>query len=98
MFLADAGIAVWIIGFLLVGVVGFAVMIVALVFRFIGWTFRTIAGGSAAGKSRRVGHAERVRRLICPYRGCGHSNEPIAIFCGRCGRPLRRTYDVDAYG
>ncbi len=98
MLIADAGIAVWIIGFLLVGVLGFAVMIVALVFRFIGWTFRTITGGSAAGKSRGVSHADRVRRLICPYRGCGHSNEPIAIFCGRCGRPLRRTYDVDANG
>lgn len=98
MFLADAGIAVWIIGFLLVGVVGFGVMIVALVFRFIGWTFRTLAGGSAAGQSCGESHAGRVRRRVCPYRGCGHSNEPTAIFCGRCGRPLRHTYDVDTNG
>ena len=98
MLLADAGIAVWVIGFLLVGILGFAVMILALVFRFIGWTFRAVTGGSACGKQRGAGHADHVRRLLCPHRGCGHSNEPTAIFCGRCGRPLRRTYDVDAYG
>ena len=98
MFLADAGIAVWIIGFLLVGVLGFGVMVVALLFRFIGWTFRAMTGRPGTRKSLQMARADRHRRLICPHRGCGHTNEPIAIFCGRCGRPLRRTYDVDAYG
>jgi hypothetical protein len=98
MLLADAGIAVWVIGFLLIGVLGFFVMIVTLVFRFIGWTFRTIRGGSVRGRSVGLTDGGRSRRLTCPQRGCGHSNNPTALFCARCGRPLRRTYDVDAYG
>jgi hypothetical protein len=98
MLLADAGIAVWIIGFLLVGVLGFAVMILALVFRFIGWTFRAVTGGSTSRTPRSGAPAVRQHRLTCPHRGCGTSNQPTAIFCGRCGRPLRRTYDVDAHG
>jgi len=98
MFVADAGIAVWVIGLLLIGLLGFCVMVVALVFRFIGWTFRALTGGSAGGGSGSLPHGGRSRRLICPHQGCGHSNDPTALFCARCGRPLRRTYDVDAYG
>ena len=98
MFVADAGIALWIAAFLLIGVFGFFVMAVALLFRFLGWLFRTITGTSAA---RRPGSEPRIRQLrqmICPHPGCGHANGPTALYCGRCGRPLRRAYDVDAYG
>lgn len=98
MFVADAGIAIWIAGFLLLGVFGFFVMIVALLFRFIGWLFRTMTGGSAGCKQEGVPRTGRGRRRVCPHPGCGHANRPAALFCGRCGRPLRQTYDVDAYG
>jgi hypothetical protein len=98
MFVADAGIAVWVIGFLLIGLLGFGVMVVALLFRFLGWTFRAITGGSAEGELGNPLPGGRSRRLTCPHRGCGHNNDPTALFCARCGRPLRRTYDVDAYG
>ena len=97
MFIADAGIGIWIIGLLLVGVLGFVVMVLALIFRFFGWTLRAIFGGRRR-KAGRLEHGHAGRRLICPHKGCGHSNDPRALYCGRCGRPLRRTYDVDAYG
>jgi hypothetical protein len=98
MFVADAGIALWIAAFLLIGVLGFVVMTVALLFRFVGWLFRAIIGTSAG---RRQGSHPRIsqpRHTICPHPGCGHANGPTALYCGRCGRPLRRAYDVDAYG
>ena len=98
MFVADAGIGVWIVGLLLLGLFGFFVMFVALVFRLIGWFFRTLGGGSGAGKAAGPLQDNPSRRLLCPQPGCGHNNEPTALYCGRCGRPLRRTYDVGSYG
>ena len=97
MFIADAGIAVWVVGLLLVGFLGFFLVAMTMVFRFVGWIFRALTGANGAGKQESVAHG-RGRRLICPHPGCGHANVPTAFFCGRCGRPLRRTYDVDAYG
>ena len=97
MLMADAGITVWIIGLLLVGVLGFVVMVLALVFKFFGWTLHALFGGRRR-KPGYLKHDQVGRRLICPRADCGHSNDPRALYCGRCGRPLRRTYDVDAYG
>jgi hypothetical protein len=98
MFVADAGIALWIGVFFLIGGFGFFVMAVALLFRFIGWLFRTITGVSATGRQGSEPQINRQRHAICPHPGCGHANGPTALYCGRCGRPLRRAYDVDAYG
>ena len=97
MFVADAGIGLWIAGLLLIGFFGFFLVVVTMVLRFIGWIFRKLAGSDGSGQVG-VARAAGARRLICPHAGCGHSNIPTALFCGRCGRPLRRTYDVDAYG
>lgn len=98
MFLADAGIALWILTLLLVGLVGFAVMVVALFFRFLGWAFRTIIGAGSRDSRKDKPQSPPTRRVICQHPDCGHENEPTALYCARCGRPLRRTYDVDAYG
>jgi hypothetical protein len=98
MFVADAGIAVWVFGFLLLGVLGFFVMAAALLIRFIGWVFRAAIGGSGAGREARAAQPSAPRHGVCPHPGCGHVNGPTALYCGRCGRPLRRTYDVGAYG
>ena len=99
MLIADAGITLWIAGLLLIGLLGFFVVLVTMVFRFIGWVFRGVVGTS--GRRRRVGAAQvdpLRQRLVCPHQGCAHANSPIALYCGHCGRPLRQTYDVDAYG
>jgi hypothetical protein len=98
MFVADAGIALWIAGLLLLGLLGFVVMVVALLFRFMGWVFRALIGGSAARHRSDQAPGRADRRMLCPHPGCGCTNGPTALYCGRCGRPLRRTYDVDAYG
>lgn len=98
MFVADAGIAIWIAGLLVVGVLGFFVMAVVLAFRFIGWLLRALTGGLGANQPDSRPPTNCPRRLVCPHPGCGHANGPTALYCGRCGRPLRRTYDVDAYG
>jgi hypothetical protein len=98
MFVADAGIALWIAGLLLVGMLGFFLVAVTMVCRFVAFIFRAVTGVSKAGKRRCVPRTASPRRMICPHLGCGHNNEPTALYCGRCGRPLRQTYDVDAYG
>jgi hypothetical protein len=98
MFIADAGIAIWVVGLFLVGLLGFFVMCVALVFRFLGWLLRALTGSGARNRRDNLPPSHGRNRLVCAHRGCGHANDPTAFFCGRCGRPLRRTYDVDAYG
>jgi hypothetical protein len=72
-------------------------MAVALVFRFIGFVLRALFGNPLEEQEpaapRNVG-----RRRVCPHPRCGHVNPSGAQYCGRCGRQLRTTYDVDAYG
>jgi Na+-transporting methylmalonyl-CoA/oxaloacetate decarboxylase gamma subunit len=96
--MADAGITLWIAGILLIGVLGFFLVLVTLMVRFIGWVFRSITGTPARHKRVSGPPANPSRRMVCPHPGCAHTNGPTALYCGRCGRPLRRTYDVDAYG
>jgi hypothetical protein len=98
MFVADAGAALWIAGLLLVGFLGFFLVLVTMVFRFIGWIVRSLLGLGSPDRSVAVPGYHVGRRLVCPHPGCGHSNRATALYCGRCGRPLRQTYDVDAYG
>jgi len=99
MLIADAGITVWVGVLLLVGVLGFFVMVVALVFRFLGWILRTLAGVFRGSRNAATPATNtHGRSLVCPHAGCGHINGPTALYCARCGRPLRRTYDVNTYG
>ena len=98
MFVADAGMAIWVVGLLLVGFLGFFLVAVTMVFRFIGWIFRGLTGANAANKPENVPRGRDRDQQVCPHPGCGHTNVATAFFCGRCGRRLRRTYDVDAYG
>ena len=98
MFVADAGAALWIAGLLLVGFLGFFLVLVTMVFRFVGWVVRALIGGGSANRTINAPNDHAGRRMSCPHPGCGHSNRATALYCGRCGRPLRQPYDVDAYG
>lgn len=89
MILADGGIAIWIIGLLLVGVLGFAVVLISLIFKFLAWLLRSLVKIILPRRSARCALDGAARRIICPHAGCGHGNGPTALYCGRCGRRLR---------
>lgn len=96
--LADGGITfVWVGGILLLGFLGFFVMVIAVLGRFVRSVIRALAGkpwqGGAAG-SPAGGRAER----ICQHPRCGHLNPGDARYCGRCGSNLGPPEDVDHYG
>lgn len=98
MFVADAGITLWIIVILLVGLLGFFLVLATMVVRFLGWVFRALTGRLGAEERADALPGNPERRVICPHPGCGHTNGPTALYCARCGRPLRRAYDVNGYG
>ena len=98
MFIADAGIALWIVGLLLIGALGFFLVLATMLCRFIAWIFRMITGISTRRKPPAPPRIPARRHTLCPHPGCGHTNSPTALYCARCGRPLHRAYDVDAYG
>ncbi len=81
----------------LVGMVGLLVMSVALSLKAGSIIVRKIADALHLGRS--TGPAARPSPpVVCPNPRCGHVNARTAKFCARCGRPMRMTYDVDAYG
>ncbi|MGE0480069.1 MAG: hypothetical protein AB7Q17_06310 [Phycisphaerae bacterium] len=97
MLLADGGFIVWIGGLFILGLIGFTVMAVALVFRFVAFVLRALfgAGASLGGCGDRRSCDPTWK--ICARAGCGHANPRPARYCGRCGSRFRAE-DVDAYG
>lgn len=112
--LADVSVIVWVGGAMLIGFVGFFVMILAFITRLIRYVFRSISGPAQRGPvDRQVprGAARQVPRgaarpvaprqgrpVICPHPRCGHANPRGGVYCSRCGRPLSRSSELDAYG
>lgn len=96
MLLADAGITVWIVGLFVIGILGFVVSILTILFRVFGRVLGFVFG-SGTKKPPLVPPSPPANR-ICPHTGCGHANQPTALYCARCGQPLRKRHDVDAYG
>lgn len=97
MLLADGFVVVWIIGALLIGLVGFFAILLSAVVRLVCFTFRWLARGVSG--ARPVGHAELTsppRR--CRHPRCGHLNPGAARYCARCGHRLHATIDDDCYG
>lgn len=80
-----------------IGIVGFFAMLVVLVVRGVAHVFRALLGMGSASRPAALPRDDE-RRSVCPHSRCGHLNRRGAKFCGRCGRPLDRTYAVDAYG
>ena len=96
--LADGGITVvWVGGILLLGFLGFFVMLIAALGRCIGFVLRLLVGNArrvdAAGPSS-VSGAGRP----CGHPRCGHLNPADARYCARCGSALGPPDDVDRYG
>ena len=91
----DFGISIIVI--LVVGFIGFFVVMAVMVTRLVGYVLRSLFSGSS-------GRADPTRRIsarpgrICPDPRCAHVNSPAARYCARCGQPLGAVCDVDAYG
>lgn len=94
MLLADSFVTV-VGGLLVLGTIGFVVLSVALVVKILQFVFRRLAG-LPAGRSGTL--LTRDGRPVCTQSRCGHLNPVGAQFCARCGRPLSRDRDLDAYG
>ncbi len=88
----EPGVTILVGGAFLVGVLGFFVMVASLLLRAFKWTVRSLAATPRAA----FGPPAAARR--CPHRDCAHDNPPGAIFCARCGRRLRETYDGGGHG
>lgn len=97
MVLADAGITlIWVGGVLLVGFVGFFVVLLSMLARALGFVWRALIPrrhnrSGTILESRCVGQ-------VCPHPRCGHINRAEARYCARCGNPLGDPEDVDSYG
>ena len=96
--LADGGITfVWVGGLLLLGFLGFFVMLIAVLGRCIGFVFRVLVGKPRQGGAVGTPAGARAERL-CGHPRCGHLNPGDARYCGRCGSALGPPDDVDRYG
>lgn len=96
--LAEANVVFVVIGTMLVGVVGFVVMVFALLWSAFDALRRGLGFGSRARRVRRLERDEFAYvHVACGHADCRHVNPPGARFCARCGRALRRP-DVDDYG
>lgn len=94
MCMADMSVFVWFGGAMLFGVVGFFVVLATIIARAVSALFgRHTRHAHPNGR-----HVTPAQRIICPHPGCGHANEPQAVYCARCGRPLHRKTELDAYG
>lgn len=97
MMLADAMVIFWAAAMVGLGIIGFVIVVFALIVRFIASGIRWLLDDGGNGNARR-----RVLNgqpgTLCPRARCGHLNRSEARFCARCGSPLASTQNVDAYG
>lgn len=84
MVLADL-MFLWIGGALLIGLVGFVVVVLVGLWRAFAFVLRAFLGsGPARSAQGQLGHEPRV----CPGARCGFLNRHSASYCARCGQPL----------
>lgn len=93
MLLADSVILV-VGGLFIVGIIGFFLMLVVLIGKFLGFVFRALSSSAHSAEHPRF----QTRQEVCPHLRCGYVNRFGARYCARCGRPLCRTDELDAYG
>lgn len=62
-----------------------------LFFRLMAWVVRGVIGESTTS-------TPPIPARACANSGCRVTNPSWARYCGRCGRPLLDSRDVDTYG
>jgi len=88
----------WTVAVVIFFAVGFFGIAVAIVATIIG-AVRRILGWSGSGSADQVPvPPPPPAGRVCPHPRCGNRNRADAVYCSRCGRPLRRTCELDAYG
>lgn len=93
--LADASVFIWFAVAMAIGFIGFFVMLIALALRAFKAAYEHLSGRAAGPRGlARAGRGE----LVCPHSRCGHVNARNGVYCSRCGRPLDRGSELDAYG
>ncbi len=103
MLVADATVVLWVVILFGIGLIGFVLMAVSLLWRVfadLGSAIRGLfSGGGGRGAARRIPPIPPAGEpQECPNERCRHPNTSEARFCARCGHALRRGRDVDAYG
>ncbi|MCK4341130.1 MAG: hypothetical protein KAY37_05330 [Phycisphaerae bacterium] len=96
MLLADL-VIVWVGVVLLVGFVGFFVIVIGAVLRFFAFLFRPLF----RNERRLRRHAEAPpmpAARFCENPRCGCLNPGGARYCARCGHVLGPVTNVDSYG
>lgn len=91
------GAIAWVVIALAIGFVGFFLMILTFIVRAFAAVFRGVfhdRDDHTAHVALRAG----PQQIVCPHARCGHRNPQNGIYCARCGRPLRRSRKLDAYG
>ncbi len=85
MILADL-VILWFGGVVLIGFVGFFVVVVSLLGRALRGLGRLLAGDDGTAKTSSAGGEYSPR--VCEHPHCGYLNRGNARYCARCGSPL----------
>lgn len=102
MLLAGAQFILIIVGLIVLGLVGFVIMVgmvLTKIFNSIGSVFRSLLGQSEhSAEPDSCSRPMMGGGIVCERPNCGHVNPPQARYCARCGQRLRRAGDLDEYG
>ena len=82
---------------LVLGFIGFFVVLAVMITRLVGYVMRSLFGASRH-RSGLAAEAPAGPVRICPDPRCAHVNTAAARYCARCGQSLGAVCDVDAYG
>ncbi len=85
--LADV-VFVWFGGVLLIGFIGFFVVVLSLLGRALRAIGRALSGSEYHSEGHLTINGDKVR--ICGVEHCGYLNRGHARYCARCGSPLDR--------
>jgi hypothetical protein len=93
--LGEAMVMVWVAGLLLLGFLGFFVVLALVVVKFTRSVFGSVFGhGGWTASAERSGPAVR----LCGNERCGYLNPAQARYCARCGRKLGALQGADEHG
>ncbi len=85
--MASATVIFWVIAAVLIGFVGFFILLLAGAFKLLRFVLRQLLW-EFSGDRTEVYSDVGAPAMKCPRAGCGHVNNSVARYCGRCGQRL----------